>query len=209
MAKPFSGEYQARRTRLDAGLVGLPRRPGARGLTQRAGRALRRHRLRRMVAVRRPHQHADDAATGRHRSDLLAVAHDRAVLADPLDVPHRPQPPLERLRRRSPSPPPGSPATAPTSRRRTPRWPTSCATPAGRTFWVGKNHNVPIDEWTMGASKKNWPLGQGYDRFYGFIGGETNNWYPTWPRTTTTSTSRTSPRTATTCRRTSPTRRSA
>ncbi len=46
------------------------------------------------------------------------------------------------------------------------------------TFWVGKNHNVPIDEWTMGASKKNWPLAQGYDRFYGFIGGETNNWYP-------------------------------
>ena len=30
----------------------------------------------------------------------------------------------------------------------------------------------------MGASKKDWPLGQGYDRFYGFIGGETNNWYP-------------------------------
>jgi len=46
------------------------------------------------------------------------------------------------------------------------------------TFWVGKNHNVPVDEWTMGASKRNWPLGQGYDRFYGFIGGETNNWYP-------------------------------
>ncbi|MFF2389066.1 arylsulfatase [Agromyces sp. NPDC058104] len=46
------------------------------------------------------------------------------------------------------------------------------------TFWVGKNHNVPIDEWTAGASKKNWPLAQGYDRFYGFIGGETNNWYP-------------------------------
>jgi arylsulfatase A-like enzyme len=46
------------------------------------------------------------------------------------------------------------------------------------TFWVGKNHNVPVDEWTMGASKKNWPLGQGYDRFYGFIGGKTNNWYP-------------------------------
>jgi len=46
------------------------------------------------------------------------------------------------------------------------------------TFWVGKNHNVPIDEWGMGASKKNWPLGMGYDRFYGFLGGETNNWYP-------------------------------
>ena len=46
------------------------------------------------------------------------------------------------------------------------------------TFWVGKNHNVPVDEWTMGTSKKRWPLGMGYDRFYGFIGGETNNWYP-------------------------------
>lgn len=46
------------------------------------------------------------------------------------------------------------------------------------TYWVGKNHNVPIDEWTAGASKKNWPLAQGYDRFYGFIGGETNNWFP-------------------------------
>ena len=30
----------------------------------------------------------------------------------------------------------------------------------------------------MGSSKKDWPLGLGYDRFYGFIGGETNQWYP-------------------------------
>ena len=47
------------------------------------------------------------------------------------------------------------------------------------TFWVGKNHNVPLDEWAVGASKRNWPLARGFDRFYGFIGGETNNWYPT------------------------------
>jgi arylsulfatase len=46
------------------------------------------------------------------------------------------------------------------------------------TFWIGKDHNVPVDEWTMGATKKNWPLGMGFDRFYGFIGGETNQWYP-------------------------------
>jgi arylsulfatase A-like enzyme len=46
------------------------------------------------------------------------------------------------------------------------------------TFWVGKNHNVPVDAWTMGSSKKEWPLGLGFDRFYGFIGGETNQWYP-------------------------------
>ncbi|HET6996530.1 MAG TPA: arylsulfatase [Chitinophagaceae bacterium] len=46
------------------------------------------------------------------------------------------------------------------------------------TFWIGKNHNVPVDAFAMGASKKRWPLGLGYDRFYGFIGGETNQWYP-------------------------------
>ncbi|WP_250030235.1 arylsulfatase [Paractinoplanes maris] len=47
------------------------------------------------------------------------------------------------------------------------------------TFWVGKNHNVPVDEWAMGGSKRGWPLARGFDRFYGFIGGETNQWYPT------------------------------
>jgi arylsulfatase A-like enzyme len=46
------------------------------------------------------------------------------------------------------------------------------------TFWVGKNHNIPVDEFEMGASKRNWPLARGFDRFYGFIGGETNQWYP-------------------------------
>jgi arylsulfatase A-like enzyme len=46
------------------------------------------------------------------------------------------------------------------------------------TYWVGKNHNVPVDEFDMGSSKRNWPLARGFDRFYGFIGGETNQWYP-------------------------------
>jgi arylsulfatase A-like enzyme len=46
------------------------------------------------------------------------------------------------------------------------------------TFWVGKNHNVPVDAFSIASSKKRWPLGLGYDRFYGFIGGETNQWYP-------------------------------
>jgi arylsulfatase A-like enzyme len=46
------------------------------------------------------------------------------------------------------------------------------------TLWVGKNHNTPIDGGTAGSSRKEWPLGQGFDRFYGFIGGETNQWFP-------------------------------
>jgi arylsulfatase len=46
------------------------------------------------------------------------------------------------------------------------------------TFWIGKNHNVPVDAFDIGANRKHWPLGLGFDRFYGFIGGETNQWYP-------------------------------
>jgi arylsulfatase A-like enzyme len=46
------------------------------------------------------------------------------------------------------------------------------------TFWLGKNHNVPEQDVCSGASRKEWPLQKGFDRFYGFIGGETNQWYP-------------------------------
>jgi arylsulfatase len=46
------------------------------------------------------------------------------------------------------------------------------------TFWVGKNHNVAEQDVAPGASRKQWPLQKGFDRFYGFIGGETNQWYP-------------------------------
>ena len=46
------------------------------------------------------------------------------------------------------------------------------------TFWVGKNHNVPETDLSAGASKQRWPLAMGFDRYYGFIGGETNQWYP-------------------------------
>src|SRR4029078_10905136 len=27
-------------------------------------------------------------------------------------------------------------------------------------------------------SKRNWPTGRGFERFYGFLGAETNQWYP-------------------------------
>jgi len=46
------------------------------------------------------------------------------------------------------------------------------------TFWLGKDHNVPETDLSAGGSKSQWPLQQGYDRFYGFIGGETNQFYP-------------------------------
>jgi len=46
------------------------------------------------------------------------------------------------------------------------------------TFWLGKNHNVPEQDVAGGGDRKTWPLGQGFERYYGFIGGETNQWYP-------------------------------
>jgi len=46
------------------------------------------------------------------------------------------------------------------------------------TFWLGKNHSVPVDDLHAGSTKETWPLHQGWDRFYGFLGGETNQWYP-------------------------------
>lgn len=46
------------------------------------------------------------------------------------------------------------------------------------TFWLGKDHNVPEQDIASGASRSEWPVQKGFDRFYGFLGGETNQWYP-------------------------------
>ena len=46
------------------------------------------------------------------------------------------------------------------------------------TYWLGKNHNVPTEDISSSGSRSEWPLQKGFDRFYGFLGGETNNWYP-------------------------------
>jgi arylsulfatase len=65
------------------------------------------------------------------------------------------------------------------------RIPEECATVAQilqengwSTFWVGKNHNVPETDLGAGSTRSQWPLAKGFDRFYGFIGGETSQWYP-------------------------------
>jgi arylsulfatase A-like enzyme len=46
------------------------------------------------------------------------------------------------------------------------------------TLWLGKDHNVPEQDVAPGAYRGEWPLQKGFDRFYGFLGGETNQWYP-------------------------------
>jgi arylsulfatase A-like enzyme len=46
------------------------------------------------------------------------------------------------------------------------------------TFAVGKWHLTPPEHMTPAGPYERWPLGRGFERYYGFMGGETNQWYP-------------------------------
>jgi arylsulfatase len=46
------------------------------------------------------------------------------------------------------------------------------------TLAVGKWHLAPSDEQHAAAPRDRWPLGQGFERYYGFLGGETNQFAP-------------------------------
>lgn len=46
------------------------------------------------------------------------------------------------------------------------------------TFAIGKWHLTPEEECNMASTRIRWPLGRGFDRYYGFLGGETDQWYP-------------------------------
>jgi len=46
------------------------------------------------------------------------------------------------------------------------------------TYIVGKWHLCPTVEMNLASTRRNWPTGRGFERFYGFLGAETNQWYP-------------------------------
>ncbi|OBA89055.1 arylsulfatase [Mycobacteriaceae bacterium 1482268.1] len=46
------------------------------------------------------------------------------------------------------------------------------------TYCVGKWHLTPLEESNLAATRRHWPLSRGFERFYGFMGGETDQWYP-------------------------------
>ena len=46
------------------------------------------------------------------------------------------------------------------------------------TAQFGKCHEVPVWETSPMGPYRQWPTGMGFDYFYGFLGGETNQWYP-------------------------------
>ena len=46
------------------------------------------------------------------------------------------------------------------------------------TAWYGKNHNVPDWQSSQAGPFDLWPTGLGFEYFYGFIGGDANQWAP-------------------------------
>ena len=46
------------------------------------------------------------------------------------------------------------------------------------TSWFGKDHNTPDYQYSIAGPYDQWPSGMGFDYFYGFLGGETDQWTP-------------------------------
>jgi arylsulfatase A-like enzyme len=54
-----------------------------------------------------------------------------------------------------------------------------------RTSWYGKNHNTPAFQSSQAGPFDQWPIGMGFDYFYGFMGGDANQWQPNLFQNTT------------------------
>ncbi len=53
------------------------------------------------------------------------------------------------------------------------------------TSWFGKEHNTPSFQSSQAGPFDQWPIGMGFEYFYGFIGGDTSQWQPNLYRNTT------------------------
>jgi arylsulfatase len=53
------------------------------------------------------------------------------------------------------------------------------------TSWFGKDHNTPTFSASQAGPFDLWPIGMGFEYFYGFVGGDTNQWEPNLFRNTT------------------------
>ena len=53
------------------------------------------------------------------------------------------------------------------------------------TSWFGKDHNTPAFAASQAGPFNQWPTGMGFEYFYGFVGGDANQWQPNLFRNTT------------------------
>ena len=145
----------------------------------------RRRRLRRAEHLRRRHPDADH---GPRRGQRIALQPDvlhGAVLADARRAHNRSKSSFGWLRRHLPSRPPVSRATTASLARTTRPSAASCVDNGYATTWFGKDHNTPTYAASQVGPFNQWPTGMGFDYFYGFVGGDANQWGPNLFRNTT------------------------
>ena len=180
-AGPRSSAVRARDLRREGPGHGVPAdraAAAAGGRAERAGRPARRRRLRRVERVRRAVRDAERGAARGRRAEVQPLPHDGAVLADARGAADRPQPPHRRHGRHHRDRHVGarlqldaaehvraagrdrSSSTA--TRRRSSASATRCRC-GRRARWARSTTGRP---------------GSGFEYFYGFIGGEANQYYP-------------------------------
>jgi arylsulfatase A-like enzyme len=142
--------------------------------------------------VRRARPNANGRQARAHRLELLPIPYDGTVRTHARGAADRPQSPFGFDRGRSGN---GDGIS----------WlvgilPRSCATiaqvlsPNGyATGWWGKDHNTPDSHTSPAGPFTHWPTGLGFDYFYGFVGGETDQFYPALFRNTVPVQARTRP----------------
>ena len=129
------------------------------------------------VHLRRRDPHADLRQARQGRSALQHVSHHGAVLAHARGPHHRAQPPHN--------------ATGVITEMGTgfPGYNSLMPKSSGtvgeilkqngyNTAWFGKNHNVPDWQSSQAGPFDLWPTALGFEYFYGFIGGDTDQWHP-------------------------------
>ena len=174
-AVPSITEMDARKATRAAALRG----EGAGRRAQRRDRADRRHRLRAHQRLRRADQHADAATSWPANGLRYNRFHTTALCSpDAHGAPDRPQSPRQQ-RRRDHGAGDGVPRQhRRAARQRSRRSPRSCARTA-----TAPPRSASITRRRRGRCRcpgpyDRWPTGSGFDKFYGFIGGETNQWAP-------------------------------
>ena len=174
---------RAQRRAVEAVLAAARR--AAEGRTQRAADHDRRRRLRCAQHLRRRDPDAEPRPHRRQRPALHQLQLDGAVLADARGADHRPQPSLGRLRRDLRAGDGLSRATTAIITRDKATIGRILKDNGYRTSWFGKDHNTPAFQASQDGPFDQWPIGMGFEYFYGFIGGDTNQWQPNLFRNTT------------------------
>ena len=144
------------------------------GRAERRARRARRRRLRaarllrlrpRHARLRRPRR---AAGCGTATSTRPRCARRRARACSPAATTTR------TAWAASPTSPPASPVTTAASRRRTRSSPRSSSRTATRRGRSASGTSRPTTKRNLAARRDRWPLGRGFERFYGFFGGETH-----------------------------------